>query len=90
MKEGAVSSLTEREIAILRYLAVSRDRVVDRDELLHRVWGINPDGIQTRTVDMHIARLREKIERDAREPSIVLTVRGKGYKLGDRVEVVPR
>lgn len=86
---GTVSSLTEREIAILRYLAVSRDRVVDRDELLHRVWGVNPDGIQTRTVDMHIARLREKIERDAREPSIVLTVRGKGYKLGDRVEVVP-
>lgn len=88
--EGTVSSLTGREIAILRYLAVSRGRAVNRDELLHRVWGVNPDGIQTRTVDMHIARLREKIEPNASQPTIVLTVRGKGYKLGGEVEVVPR
>ena len=60
--QGTITSLTEREVAILRYLAISRGRAVDRNELLHRVWGINPDGIQTRTVDMHIARLREKVE----------------------------
>ena len=68
---------------------VRRGRAIDRNELLHRVWGINPDGIQTRTVDMHIARLREKVEERANDPEVVLTVRGKGYKLGDRVEVDP-
>lgn len=87
--QGDVTSLTEREVAILRYLAISRGRAIDRSELLHHVWGINPDGIQTRTVDMHIARLREKVEPRANDPEVVLTVRGKGYKLGDRVEVDP-
>ncbi len=83
-------ALTEREVAILRYLAASRGRAVDRGELLHRVWGINPKGIETRTVDMHIARLRDKIETDAAEPRIILTVRGKGYRLADSVQVDPR
>ena len=87
--QGGVTPLTEREVAILRYLAISRGRAVDRDELLHRVWGINPEGIQTRTVDMHIARLREKVEVHADDPEVVRTVRGKGYKLGDRVEIDP-
>ncbi len=80
-------SLTEREAAILRYLAVNRSRAVDRDELLHRVWGLDPKGIRTRTVDMTVARLREKIEPDPTQPSLVRTVRGKGYVLGDDVEV---
>ena len=79
--DGSVKPLTEREIAILRYLAVCRDRAVDRRELLHRVWGIDPTGIQTRTVDMHIARLRDKLEDDPARPEIILTVRGKGYRL---------
>ena len=81
-------SLTEREIAILRYLAVNKGRIVDRKNLLHRVWGINPSGIETRTVDMHIARLREKVEDDPAQPEIILTVRGKGYKLAAAVETV--
>lgn len=85
--DGAVRQLSEREANILRYLAVNRERAVDRDELLHRVWGLNPRGIQTRTVDMHIARLRDKIEDDPAEPKIVLTVRGKGYKLAESVNV---
>jgi DNA-binding response OmpR family regulator len=79
-------SLTEREAAILRYLAEHRDRAVDREELLRHVWGLNPKGIQTRTVDMHVARLREKIEHDPADPGIVVTVRGKGYMLGADVE----
>jgi DNA-binding response OmpR family regulator len=84
---GPTRQLSEREANILRYLAVNRDRAVDRDELLHRVWGLNPKGIQTRTVDMHIARLRDKIEDDPAAPKIVLTVRGKGYKLAEAVNV---
>jgi DNA-binding response OmpR family regulator len=79
-------SLTEREVAILRYLAVNKGRIVDRKNLLHRVWGINPSGIETRTVDMHIARLREKLEYDPAQPQIILTVRGKRYKLAAAVE----
>jgi len=84
-EDASPRSLTEREASILRYLAVSRGRAVDRDELLHRVWGLDPRGIQTRTVDMQIARLREKVESDPADPRIVLTVRGKGYMLGDDV-----
>ncbi len=84
--DGEVRPLTDREVGILHYLAVSRQRAVDRGELLHHVWGLNPKGIQTRTVDMHIARLREKIEDDPARPRIIRTVRGKGYMLGDSVE----
>lgn len=84
-----ITSLTEREVSILRYLAISRERAVGRDELLHGVWGVDPGGMETRTVDMHIARLREKIEPDVTRPSFVLTVRGKGYKLADGIEVDP-
>ena len=84
--DDTTRQLTEREVAILRYLAVSRDRAVDRKELLHHVWGLNPKGIQTRTVDMHIARLREKLGDDPAEPRIILTVRGKGYMLSGAVQ----
>jgi DNA-binding response OmpR family regulator len=77
--------LTEREVAILHYLAMSRDRAVDRSELLRHVWGLDPRGLHTRTVDMHIARLREKIEANPAEPGVILTVRGKGYMLADAV-----
>jgi DNA-binding response OmpR family regulator len=77
--------LTEREASLLRYLAANGNRVVDRRELFERVWGINPNGIETRTVDMHVARLREKIEDDPAHPQIVLTVRGVGYRLAETV-----
>jgi DNA-binding response OmpR family regulator len=79
--------LTEREAGILHYLASNRGRAIDRDELLRHVWGLNPRGLQTRTVDMHIARLREKL-RDTADDAVILTVRGKGYMLADAVEVV--
>lgn len=80
-----VRQLSEREAGILRYLAANRGRAVDRDELLHRVWGLNPRGIQTRTVDMHIVRLREKLACAAN--SMIVTVRAKGYMLSDSVDV---
>ena len=86
--DGSTRQLTDREVAILRYLAVSRKRAVDRRELLQHVWGLNPRGIHTRTVDIHIARLREKIEEDPADPRIILTVRGKGYMLAETVQEV--
>ncbi|MHB1033272.1 MAG: response regulator transcription factor [Pirellulales bacterium] len=77
--DGQRAELSEREIDLLRYLAANAGRAVSRDEILARVWRINPRGVSTRTIDMHIARLREKLRDDSQEPAIVLTVRGKGY-----------
>jgi two-component system response regulator RegX3 len=79
---GEDIAFTRREIEILSYLAQHADRPVPREELLARVWGYGRDlGIETRTVDIHIAKLRQKIERDSRNPRILLTVRGAGYRL---------
>ena len=72
--------LSEREAELLRYLAVNGGRIVSREELLSRVWGVNPRTVETRTVDMHVARLRDKLRDDAAEPRLVITVRGKGYR----------
>lgn len=73
---------TRREIEILRYLAAHAERPVSREELLNKVWGYARDcGLETRTVDIHIAKLRRKIEPDPAEPCYLLTVRGAGYRL---------
>ncbi len=79
--DGHRADLSERERELLLYLALHAGRAVSRDELLARVWGLNPVGITTRTIDMHIARLREKLQDDPGRPRIVLTVRGQGYML---------
>ena len=79
---GEVASLTPREAGILRWLHRQRARAVSRAELLERVWGSSGE-LQTRTVDMTIANLRQKIERDPASPKIVLTVTGAGYAWGD-------
>jgi DNA-binding response OmpR family regulator len=84
-RDGSESvDLTEREVEILRYLADHRDRAVPREELLLRVWRINPKGLRTRTVDMHIARLRAKLQIEGEE-EVVHTVRARGYRLADGV-----
>ena len=79
---GAKITFTRREIEVLSYLAQNSDRPVSRDELLVKVWGYarNLD-IETRTVDIHIAKLRRKIEAEPREPQNLITVRGAGYRL---------
>ena len=79
--DGERCELSEREWQLLHYLACHAGRAVSRDELLARVWGLNPAGITTRTIDMHIARLREKLHDDPASPRIVLTVRGQGYMI---------
>jgi len=78
-RDGTRRELSERECLLLRYLASNSGRAIDRKELLENVWGLNPRGITTRTIDMHIARLREKLGDDSATPTILLTVRGKGY-----------
>ena len=78
-KDGERTELSEREVELLRYLANCSDRAISRDELLANVWRISPDGLPTRTIDMHVARLREKLRDDSAEPNVLLTVRGKGY-----------
>jgi len=76
---GSRIELSEREVELVRYLAVHRGRALAREELLANVWRITPRGVTTRTIDMHIARLREKLGDTGKQPSIILTVRGKGY-----------
>ncbi|MEO8669786.1 MAG: response regulator transcription factor [Tahibacter sp.] len=74
--------LTRREAEVLRYLHDHHERPVPRDELLNKVWGYGrQQEIETRTVDIHIANLRRKIESDPRQPRHLLTVRGGGYRL---------
>jgi DNA-binding response OmpR family regulator len=75
-------SFTRREVEILQYLKANSERPVSREELLAKVWGYakNAD-LETRTVDIHIAKLRRKIEPNPGEPRHLITVRGAGYRL---------
>ncbi len=80
---GREEELPAREAALLRYLVRHRDRVVSRRELLEEVWEYpTAKGVETRTVDNYVVRLRQRIEPDPERPRIVLTVRGKGYRYG--------
>ncbi len=81
--DGSRSELSEREVELLRYLITNPGRAISRDELLANVWRISPQGISTRTIDMHVARLREKLRDDPSDPQVLLTVRGKGYMFAD-------
>ncbi len=79
---GRTIELTRRETDILRYLIRNADRPVSRKELLGEVWGYRDPDIETRTVDIHIAKLRRKIEEDPDAPRRIRTVRGEGYRIG--------
>jgi DNA-binding response OmpR family regulator len=76
--------LSEMESSLLSFLVANPDRAVSRDELLTRLWGIGGKEVETRTVDMHIARLRQKL-RDPKDddlPEAIVTVRAVGYMAG--------
>lgn len=77
--DGVRHELSNREAELLRYLACNPGRAISRDELLTNVWRVDPRGAETRTIDMHVARLREKLRDPPGEPRLLLTVRGKGY-----------
>jgi DNA-binding response OmpR family regulator len=75
-------AFTKREIEVLSYLALNSERPVSREELLLKVWGYARGlDIETRTVDIHIAKLRRKIEADPKQPEKLITVRGAGYRI---------
>ncbi|HTN74570.1 MAG TPA: response regulator transcription factor [Pirellulaceae bacterium] len=84
--DGERTELSEREAELLRYLVTNAGRALNRDELLTNVWRINPQGLPTRTIDMHVARLREKLRDDPTSPRVLLTVRGKGYMFAQSTE----
>lgn len=79
LKEGKQISLAGRELQLLRYLVDHRGKVVSREELLKNVWEYQPD-VSTRTVDVHIAWIRQKLEDNPQYPKHILTVRGSGYR----------
>jgi two-component system, OmpR family, response regulator MtrA len=81
LREGQEVHLTRTEFRLLVELAAAGGRVVTREELLRRVWNYDYFG-DTRLLDVHVRRLRRKIERDPDAPEWVLTVRGSGYKAG--------
>ncbi len=80
---GAEVQLTFVEFELLRTLAAAPGRVFSRRQLLERLRG-GADYREPRTIDVHVRHLREKIERDSREPELILTVRGVGYRFHDR------
>jgi DNA-binding response OmpR family regulator len=82
-RNGEVVAALPKEIDLARFLVENKGRVVSRDELLMKVWEYPVAGIQTRTVDNYIMKLRQKVEPDPARPRYILTVRGKGYRLAD-------
>lgn len=77
--DGRPIELTPKEFELLVYFMKRKDRVIDRDTLLDRIWNFDFAG-QSRIVDVHVSHLREKIERDPKHPKYLVTVRGFGYK----------
>jgi len=80
-QNGETTELTQREVDLLRYLIRHESRPISRGELLKEVWGYNNPHLDTRTVDIHITKLRKKIRDNPTEPTTLLTIRGKGYKI---------
>ncbi|MDX1919241.1 MAG: response regulator transcription factor [Candidatus Caenarcaniphilales bacterium] len=78
--QGNEIELTQREFELLKTLAINPNRVYSRNQLLEQVWGWSFIG-ESRTVDVHIRYLREKLEKDPANPEMIRTVRGIGYKL---------
>ena len=78
-RSGEPVTLSAREFQLLRYFVVHQGRTLSRGEILKEVWGYSMATF-TRTVDVHVASLRQKIERDPKQPSLIVTVLGLGYK----------
>jgi two-component system alkaline phosphatase synthesis response regulator PhoP len=78
-KDAVPVSLAGKELELLRYLVDHRGNVVSRDELLEAVWEYQP-GVSSRTIDVHVAWLRQKLEDNPQNPRFIHTVRGVGYR----------
>jgi two-component system alkaline phosphatase synthesis response regulator PhoP len=79
LRDGSPAALSAKEFQLLRYLLEHRGRTVRREELLKEVWGYS-SAPSTRTVDVHVAWLRQKLENDPKQPKYIVTVHGQGYK----------
>jgi two-component system, OmpR family, alkaline phosphatase synthesis response regulator PhoP len=82
LKDGQPVVLSAREFQLLRYLIENRGKTLTREELLEKVWGYDAS-LFTRTVDVHMAWLRQKLELNPRAPQYLLTIRGTGYKFAE-------
>ena len=80
--DGSVVFFPLKEFELLEYLLRNKGRVMARHQLIDRVWGSDYVG-DTKTLDVHVKRIRSKIERDPAHPVILTTVRGLGYKIDD-------
>jgi two-component system alkaline phosphatase synthesis response regulator PhoP len=72
-------SLATKEMQLLRYLVDNRERVVPREEILQNVWEYNSE-VSSRTIDVHVVWLRQKLEKNPQNPAHIRTIRGKGYR----------
>jgi two-component system alkaline phosphatase synthesis response regulator PhoP len=79
LKAGQPVTLASKEMQLLRYLVDNRGRVVPREELLQNVWEYSSD-VSSRTIDVHVAWLRQKLEDNPQNPKHIHTIRGKGYR----------
>jgi DNA-binding response OmpR family regulator len=79
-REKKEIEITTREAGLIQYFAANPNRVISREELYRKVWNDTMTDLGTRTTDMHIAKLRSKIELDPADPRIIKTIRGAGYK----------
>ena len=79
-RKGKEIEISTREADLIQYFAANPNRVISREELYREVWNDTMTDLGTRTTDMHIAKLRSKIEPDVSDPQIIKTVRGAGYK----------
>jgi len=79
IRAGQRIALAGKEIQLLRYLVDHRERVVPRDEILQKVWEYRSE-VTSRTIDVHVAWLRQKLEQDPQFPKYIQTIRGRGYR----------
>jgi two-component system, OmpR family, alkaline phosphatase synthesis response regulator PhoP len=79
LKAGVPVALAGKELELLRFLVDRRGKVVSREELLEGVWEYQP-GVSSRTIDVHVAWLRHKLEDNPHDPRYIRTVRGVGYR----------
>jgi len=84
-KKGMLIEMPLKEFELLKYLVLNKGRVLSRELLLEKIWGFDYYG-ETRTVDVHIRYLRQKIEDDDSNPIYIETVRGIGYRFNDKVQ----
>jgi two-component system, OmpR family, alkaline phosphatase synthesis response regulator PhoP len=85
LRDGQLIQLAGKELLLLRHLVEHRGRVLSREEILRHVWEYQP-GVNSRTVDVHVAWLRQKLEENPAFPRYILTVRGSGYRFAAEAE----